>query len=124
MPMWIAQAVNRSGIPMEEFSIQQLARSTILVPRTALPSGPCTASRIPARPSFIHRRPCNILNHLIARDRQTDAERLRHTEHEPIANLPVADRLAVLLPIRIQHAIVRSRAAIGICMAGGSRFSF
>src|ERR1700747_2364792 len=30
-PVWIAQPVNRSGIPMEELRIQQLARSTILV---------------------------------------------------------------------------------------------
>ena len=31
MPMRIAQPVNRSRIPMEEFRIQQLARSAILV---------------------------------------------------------------------------------------------
>jgi hypothetical protein len=31
MPVWIAQAVNRSGIPMKELRIQQLARSAILV---------------------------------------------------------------------------------------------
>src|SRR6202043_506110 len=31
MPVWIAQPVNRSGIPMKELGIQQLARSTILV---------------------------------------------------------------------------------------------
>src|ERR1700688_580752 len=36
VPMRIAQPVNRSRIPMEEFRIQQLARSTILV----LPSLP------------------------------------------------------------------------------------
>src|SRR6202047_5285166 len=31
MPVWIAQAVNRSGIPMEELRITQLARSAHLV---------------------------------------------------------------------------------------------
>ena len=31
VPMRIAQAVNRSGIPMKELRIQELARSTILV---------------------------------------------------------------------------------------------
>src|ERR1700738_4028998 len=68
MPVWIAQAVNRSGIPMKELRIQQLARSTILV----LPSLPDLALhlRFHRAHRFIHRRPCDILNHLIARDRQ------------------------------------------------------
>jgi hypothetical protein len=72
MPVWIAHAVNRSGIPMEELRIQQLARSTILVqpslPDLALHLGFHRAHR------FIHCRPCDILNHLIARDRQIYAE--------------------------------------------------
>jgi hypothetical protein len=72
MPVWIAQAVNRSGIPMKELGIQQLARPTILeqpsFPDLALHLGFHRAHR------FIHCRPCDILNHLIARDRQIDAE--------------------------------------------------
>ena len=72
MPVWIAQPVNRSGIPMKELGIQQLARSTILVepslPDLALHLGFHRAHR------FIHCRPCDILHHLIARDRQIDAE--------------------------------------------------
>src|ERR1700722_17931650 len=31
MPVWIAQAINRSGIPMKELRIQQFARSTVFV---------------------------------------------------------------------------------------------
>lgn len=72
MPVWIAQAVNRSGIPMKELGIQQLARSTILVepslPDLTLHLGFHRAHR------FIHCRPCDILNHLIASDGQIDAE--------------------------------------------------
>jgi hypothetical protein len=33
---------------------------------------------------------------------QVDAQRLGNTEHEPIADLAVADRFAVLLPVRIR----------------------
>src|ERR1700687_4919148 len=96
VPVWIAQPVNRSRIAMEEFGIQQLARSTILVQAStadlALHLGFHCAHR------FVHGRSCDILNHLIACDRKIDAERLRKSEHESIANLPVADLFAVLLP--------------------------
>ena len=95
VPMRIAQPVNRSRIPMEEFRIQQLARSTILVQAStadlALHLGFHCAHR------FVHSGSCDILNHLIACDRKIDAERLRNSEHESIANLPVADLFAVLL---------------------------
>src|SRR5260370_41705150 len=68
VPVWIAQAVNRSGIPMEELRIQQLARPAILVqaslPDLALHLGFRCAHR------FVHSRSCEILNHLIACDRQ------------------------------------------------------
>src|SRR6202790_3155899 len=72
MPVWIAQAVDRSGIPMKELRIQQLARSTIVV----LPSLPDLALHLGFHRAhrFIHCRPCDILNHLIARDRQIYAE--------------------------------------------------
>jgi hypothetical protein len=99
MPMRIAQSVNRSGIPMKKLGIQQLARPAILVS----PSLPDLALHLGFHCShrFIHCQPCGILNHLIARDRQIDAERFRHSEHQPIANLPVADRLPVFLSARI-----------------------
>src|SRR5271165_1760781 len=78
---------------MEEFRIQQLARSTILVQAStadlALHLGFHCAHR------FVQSRSCDILNHLIARDRKIDAERLRNSEHESITNLPVADLFAV-----------------------------
>ena len=100
MPVWIAQAVNRSGIPMKELRIQQLARSTILVepslPDLALHFGFHGAHR------FIHDPSCDILNHLVAGNRQIDAERLGNSKHEPIANLPVAKPFAVFLPARIR----------------------
>src|ERR1700674_4697550 len=84
MPVWIAQAVNRSGVPMKELRIQHLARSTILVepslPHLALHLGFHRAHR------FIHCRPCDILNHLIACDGKIDAERLWNSEYESIAN--------------------------------------
>jgi len=51
---------------------------------------------------FIHCRSCDILNHLVAGNRQIDAERLWNSEYKPIANLPVADRFAVFLPACIQ----------------------
>ncbi len=95
VPVWIAQAINRSGIPMEELRIQKFSRSTILVspslPDLALHLGFHCAHR------FIHCRPCDILNPLVASDGKIDAERLRHPEHQPVANLPIADRLPVSL---------------------------
>jgi hypothetical protein len=102
MPMRIAQPVNRSGIPMKELGIQLLARPAILVS----PSLPDLALHLGFHRDhrFIHCRPCGILNHLIARDRQIDAGRLRRSEHQPIANLPVADRLPVYLSARIHTA--------------------
>src|SRR5271165_1198345 len=67
VPVWITKPVNRPGIPMEEFCIRQLARSTILMQSSladlALHLGFHTAHR------FIHSRSRNILNHLIACDR-------------------------------------------------------
>jgi hypothetical protein len=85
VPMWVTQPVDRSRIPMEELRIQQLARSTILVqaslPDLALHLGFHGAHR------FIHSRSCDILNHLIACDRQIYADRFWESEHEPIANL-------------------------------------
>jgi hypothetical protein len=96
MPVWIAQAVYRPGIPVKEFRIQQLARSTILLK----PSLPDLAPHLgfDRAHCFIHCRPCDILNHLVACDRQIDAERLWNSEHKSIANLPVADLFAVRLP--------------------------
>src|ERR1700736_2498485 len=80
VPVWIAQPVNRSRIPMEEFGIQQLARSTILVQAStadlALHLGFHCAHR------FVHSRSRDVLNHLIACDRKIDAERLWNSEHE------------------------------------------
>jgi hypothetical protein len=99
VPVRIAQPVNGSGIPMEELRIYPLARSTILVHASlshlALHPGFHCAHR------FIHSRPRDSLNHLVTCNCQVYAERLWNSEHEPIANLPVADRFAVLLPARI-----------------------
>src|ERR1700730_2199401 len=99
VPMRIAQPVNWSGIPVKEFRIQELARSTIFgqscLSDFALHLGFHRAHR------FIHCRPCDMLYYLTARDRQINAERLRNSEHESIANLPVADRLPVFLPAHI-----------------------
>jgi hypothetical protein len=73
---------------MEELGIQHLTRSAIVMhatlPGLALHFGFHCAHR------FIHSRSCNILNHLIPRDRQIDAERLGYSKYEAIANLPVA----------------------------------
>src|SRR5271165_2554010 len=96
MPVWIAQPVNRSRIPMEELRIQHLARPAILL-QASLPDLAqhlgfhCTHR-------FIHSRSCDIFNHLIACDRQIYADRLGNSEHEPIVHLPVADLFVVLLP--------------------------
>src|ERR1700688_509427 len=100
VPMRIAQPVNWSGIPMKESRIQELARSTIFgespLSDFAMHLGFHRAHR------FIHGRPRDFLHYLIARDRQINAERLRNSEHEAIANLPVADRLPVFLPARFR----------------------
>jgi hypothetical protein len=87
-----------------------LARSTVLVqapfPDLALHLGFHCAH------GFIHSRPCDALNHLVACDRQIDAQGFRDSEHEAIANLPVADRFAVFLPARIpacRQALTRCR---------------
>src|ERR1700719_3237489 len=65
MPVWIAQAVNRSGIPMKELRIQQLASSTSIaepsLPDLALHLGFHRAHRV------VNCRPRDIFNHLIAR---------------------------------------------------------
>jgi hypothetical protein len=99
VPVWIAQPVIGSGIPMEELRIHHLARSTIVVHASlshlALHLGLHCAHR------FIHSRPRDSLNYLVTCNCQVCAERLWNSEHEPIANLPVADRFAVLLPARI-----------------------
>jgi hypothetical protein len=46
---------------------------------------------------FIHSRPCDILDNPITCDCQVYAKRLGNSEHQPIANLPVADRFTVFL---------------------------
>src|ERR1700730_661533 len=94
--MRIAQPANRSRIPMEEFRIQQLARSTILVQASTADLAPHLGFHCAHR--FVHSRSCDILNHLVACDRKIDAERLWNSEDKSIANLPVADLFAVLLP--------------------------
>jgi hypothetical protein len=59
MPVWIVQPVNRSRIPLEELTIQHLARSTVLVqapfPDLALHLGFHCAH------GFIHSQPCDAL---------------------------------------------------------------
>src|ERR1700732_5523142 len=98
--MRIAQPVNRSRIPMEEFRIQQLARSTIFVQASTADLALHLGFHCTHR--FVHSRSCDVLNHLIACDRKIDAERLWNSEHESIANLPVADLFAVLLPAGVR----------------------
>src|SRR5271165_5133103 len=99
VPMWITQPANRSGIAMEELGIQHLARSTVVVqatlPDLALHLGFHCLHR------FIYSRSGDILNDLIGCDRQIDAEPLWNSEHEPIADLPVADGFPVFLPAGI-----------------------
>jgi hypothetical protein len=95
VPVWIAQPVNRSGISMEDLRIQQLARSTILVPlfRT-LHCISVSVARIVSSTADL----AILLNHLILCDRQIYAERVGNAEYQPIANLPVADSFTVFQP--------------------------
>jgi hypothetical protein len=106
---------------MEELRVQHLARSAILVqasfPDFALHFGFHCVHRI------IHSRPCDILHNLIARDCQVNAERLRNSKHESIANLPVAYGFAVFLTAHIHtrrqpfaiHRILTSQQCDKLC---------
>src|SRR5215472_8615490 len=84
---------------MEELRIQHLARSAILVETPF--SDLALHFDFHRAHSFIHRRPCDILSYLIPRDGQVYAERLRNSEHEPMADLPVTDRFAVFQAARV-----------------------
>jgi hypothetical protein len=95
MPMRIAQPVNRSRIPRKnfEYSSSSVLRS---LGRPPLRTLHCISDSI--APIVSSTADLAILNHPIACDRKIDVERLRNSEHESIANLPVADLFAVLLP--------------------------
>src|SRR5580704_5718438 len=96
MKQWTCQCGSLSPLIGRESDgrISNTAARPFYDPRAGLHCGPCTASRIPLRASFRLQPILRYSHHFIACDGKIDAERLRNSEHESIANPPVADLFA------------------------------